>query len=170
MAGSSSAVRDLGVLVITRLNRRVPWQPRGQTALKQHSQLVREVALQLYLALVWLCLQCCVHFWVPQYNRMLRYLKSSREEQRAQKRVKVLEGTSCEDTGLSCLEKRGLAAPCSSLRREGTEGSIGLCSLGPSTGHAGTAQSCQGRVRRALGKWLHWEGSQMLEQASCRGS
>ncbi|KAJ7414688.1 hypothetical protein WISP_82417 [Willisornis vidua] len=118
----SLAERDMGILVISKLNmsQQCPGSQEDQLCpgSTRHSiaSQSREGIVPLCSALVWLHLECCVQFWVPQQRKDVKLLEGV--QRRAMQVVKGLEGKSYEEQlralGLFSLEK-------TRLKRDGEE-------------------------------------------------
>ncbi|NXK50795.1 TENS3 protein, partial [Chauna torquata] len=99
---SSSAERDLGPLIDSRLNER----EQCALAAKRANRILRcikhsiaswskELIASLYSVLVLPHLEYCVQFWAPQYEKNTKILESI--QRRAAKLIKWLEGMSYEE-------------------------------------------------------------------------
>ena len=108
----------------------------------------------LYTALVWLHLEYCVHFWVPQYKKDIKILESA---QRGTKMGKVLDGKMYEEQ-LRCLfaqpraeELRGGLMVAAALTGNGGAAlSSALCDSDSARGNG--MELCQGRGRLGVRK------------------
>ncbi|GAB0202762.1 hypothetical protein GRJ2_002741800 [Grus japonensis] len=115
LLGSSSAEKDLGVLVDNKLSMRQQSTFVGEKAngllgciKKIVASRSREVLLPLYSALVRPHLECCVQFWAPQFRKDRELL--GRVQWRAMRMMRGLKPLSYEERlrelGLFSLKRR----------------------------------------------------------------